>query len=578
VRLVSRLGVAAGVAAVLVIPAGSPLAAPSGAGKSITERHLDALASVGKDLLARLRPEVREALLSSGGLAVSELAENVEEIKKGRAARVEASLAAAKALPRGQGSDPFAAEDFVSRLTGMTQSETTIGWCGRNAVLGFNDSGSFVATAFLNASPSGSLSLNGLSRSTNAGASYTDLGALVSDPLPAGVMFRDLFGDPVVGCSSASTFYYSSLAVEFGKDFAFANSGIAVSRSTDGGATFGGAVLAASKNADLHFLDKEWMAVEPGPTASPADDVVHVTYTDFDFSGFEGAGPCPDQPRSAIEYVRSTDGGGTWTAPVVLDEVCGFDAFVQGSQVEAGLGDDVYVAWEHYTGEFLDGPREIRIRRSVDLGDSFGDPTVVSPVTAVGDGFALQGLFRAFLDLQGLSVDRSSGPHRGSVYVSWHDGRSRSKVDPLGFCGGTPTYCFGDVLFARSTDRGSTWSNPVRVNNDDIRLGIDQFMPGLDVDRSGNVWVTYSDRRRDSRNFLIDQFVAKSTDGGAKWANSRLTTTNFAPVKFQDAIVNPFYMGDYNAVAADATGANPGVALAWGDNSLGDANVRVARR
>jgi hypothetical protein len=460
----------------------------------------------------------------------------------------------------------------------MTQSETTIGWCGRNALLGFNDSGSLVATMFLNASPSGSFSLNGFSRSTNAGGSYTDLGALVSDPLPAGVMFRDLFGDPVVGCSSASTFYYSSLAVEFGKDLAFANSGIAVSRSTDGGATFGGAVLAASKNADLHFLDKEWMAVEPGPTASPADDVLHVTYTDFDFSGFEGAGSCPDQPRSAIEYVRSTDGGGTWTAPVVLDEVCGFDAFVQGSQVEAGLGDDVYVAWEHYTGEFLDGPREIRIRRSVDLGDSFGDPTVVSPVTAVGDGFALQGLFRAFLDLQGLAVDRSSGPHRGSVYVAWHDGRNRSKVDPLGFCGGTPTYCFGDVLFARSTDRGTTWSNPVRVNDDDIRLGIDQFMPGLDVDRSGNVWVTYSDRRRDPRNFLIDQFVAKSTDGGAKWANSRLTTTNFAPVKFQDAIVNPFYMGDYNAVAADATGANPGVALAWGDNSLGDANVRVARR
>jgi hypothetical protein len=82
VKRMSSLAVAAGVAAVLVIPGASPQAAPSGGGKSITERHLDALASVGKDLLARLRPEVREALLSSGGLAVTELAENVEELRR----------------------------------------------------------------------------------------------------------------------------------------------------------------------------------------------------------------------------------------------------------------------------------------------------------------------------------------------------------------------------------------------------------------------------------------------------------------------------------------------------------------
>jgi hypothetical protein len=93
------------------------------------------------------------------------------------------------------------------------------------------------------------------------------------------------------------------------------------------------------------------------------------------------------------------------------------------------------------------------------------------------------------------------------------------------------------------------------------------------------VWVTYSDRRRDPRNFLIDQFVANSNDGGQNWTNTRLTTRNFAPVTgWQDLVVNPLYMGDYNAVAADATGSQPGVAVAWGDNSLGDANVAVARR
>jgi hypothetical protein len=42
-------------------------------------------------------------------------------------------------------------------------------------------------------------------------------------------------------------------------------------------------------------------------------------------------------------------------------------------------------------------------------------------------------------------------------------------------------------------------------------------------------------------------------------------------------VADPFYMGDYIAIAADATGRNPGAIAAWGDNALGDANV-VQRR
>jgi hypothetical protein len=98
------------------------------------------------------------------------------------------------------------------------------------------------------------------------------------------------------------------------------------------------------------------------------------------------------------------------------------------------------------------------------------------------------------------------------------------------------------------------------------------------VDRSGAVWVNYYDRRRDVRNFLIDAFVASSTDGGRTWTNRRATPVNFAPVTgWHDAIVNPFYMGDYNAIEGDATGRFPGVITAWGDNALGDANVLQRR-
>jgi len=554
---------------------GSAAAAPAPARASALA-HLDKLAEVGKDLLARLRPEVRDAL-SSGGQILVQLAENVTDIKNAKKAVPQGvgKVQGPKALPQGYGSDPFAAEDLLTRFSGMTQSEVSADWCGDNAVLGFNDSGSFIASLFLNASPSGSLSFNGFSRSRDRGASYTDLGALVADPIPAGIMFRDLLGDPVIGCTSSSNFYYASLAIDSGPDFAFVNSGISVSPSTSGGASFGSAVMAVSKDAFTHFLDKPWMAVSPGATAAPTDDVVHVTYTDFDFTGFEepATAACPDTGRTAIEHVRSTDGGQTWSAPTVLEEICGDIVFVQGSQVEPGAANDVYVAWEHY--EVPESDRDIRIARSVDGGETFGPAQIASTVTPVGDSFAVQGLFRAFIDLQGLAVD----PNSGAVYLSWHDGRNRSKVDPFGFCGGTSTYCFGAILLSRSTDQGTSWSAPVRVNDDNPTLGVDQLFPALDVDKAGNVWVAYYDRRRDTRNLMIDTFLAKSTNGGGTWTNSRLTNLNFASITgWQDVVVNPLYMGDYIAVTADSTGANPGVIASWGDNSLGDANVVQARK
>jgi hypothetical protein len=560
-----RLLVAGAGLLTIVMLAGRSPAAPAIGHKPTVQEHLDHLASLGQNLKESLPPTAL-GVLSAGGRQLVEIADKADEIKTAltRTGTTKAT-GGRKTLPKGFGSDPFAPEDLVSSLSGMTQSETSVGWCERNAVIGFNDSGSLVKTLFLGGSPSGSLSGNGWSRSTNAGASYTDLGALVADPVPPGVMFRDLMGDPVIGCSSSSTFYYASLAMDIAPGFSSFASGVSVSRSSDGGASWGGAVMAASKDGLSHLLDKPWMAVQPGLTASPDDDLIHVTYTDFDF----GVNGCDVFTR--IEYVRSNDGGATWTAPQVLDQAC-FPIQLQGTQVEAGPGGDVDVAWEQYTDFFSD--RDLRIARSTDGGASFGRPVVVTDVTPVGDARVLQGRFRDFLDLQGLAVDRSSG----TIYVSFQDGRNRTKPDPFAFCGATPKYCFGDVFVTSSTDRGATWSLPVRVNNDPITLGVDQFMPAVDVDRSGTAWVAFYDRRRDSRNFLIDVFVARSNTGGSTWVNTRATQSSFAPVTaWQDSIADPFYMGDYIAVAAYATGSLPGVIVAWGDNSLGDANIQQRR-
>jgi len=540
----------------------------------MSDTHIDRLARLAMALERKL-PDPQSRALSAGGQQLIEVGRKAELLK----AQVQQLRRAAPGspLPRprprvGQVNDPYAPEDLASRLSGSTQSETTAAWCGRTALAGFNDSGSFIATLFFAASPSDSLSFNGWARSTNAGASFTDQGPLVADPLPDGVRSRDLFGDPLLNCTDRQTFYYGSLALDSNTDDTI-DSGVSVSPSTDGGQTFGPAVMAAEKDASMHFLDKPWMDAEPGPTGSSSDDVIHVTYTDFDFSVTSGA--CGQDFRTAIEYVRSSDGGATWSAPLVIDEVCG-EPFVQGSQVESGAGDVVYVAWERYDAVI---DRDIRIRRSVDLGTSFASPAVVDDVTPLGDSFLVQGFFRAFLDLQGLAVDESSRASAGTLYMAWHDGRNNRQPDPLGGCLGPadPAYCFGDVLLSRSSDGGLTWSDPVRVNDDDPRLGVDQHFPALDVDRSGTVYTAFYDKRRDNRNLLMDLVVARSRDGGRTWTNTRATQAPFPSIVGQDAVVNPVYMGDYNAVEPDQLGTLPGVLVVFGENSLGDPNVVAAR-
>jgi hypothetical protein len=98
-----------------------------------------------------------------------------------------------------------------------------------------------------------------------------------------------------------------------------------------------------------------------------------------------------------------------------------------------------------------------------------------------------------------------------------------------------------------------------------------------EVDRDGQLFAVFYDRRRDLRNFLIGTFVAVSRNAGQTWKNHRLTGNNFAAVHDQDVVVNTFYMGDYLGIAADRVRQRDGVMVSWGDNSLGDANVAFAR-
>ena len=460
-------------------------------------------------------------------------------------------------------SDPTAIEDQLSSFGGFTQSETDTAECDDTLVVGFNDSGSFIQTLIGGVAPSGSFSFNGWSRSEDFGDTFEDRGILLADPLPAGILFRDLGGDPLIECADADTFYYGSLATDFPDDFANILSGISVSKSADGGRNFGGAVMAVSKDGFDHFLDKPWMAVDPTDPRR-----IYVTYTDFEFSFSSAA--CGEDLRAAIELVVSRDEGETWTDPLVIAEVCGSD-FVQGSQVVVGPAGEVYVAWEDFQDDIF-GPRQILVRRSDDAGAGFDPVRTASSVTPVGDRFLLKGFFRAAFEFPSMAVDRSRFATRGNVYIAWSDGRRDARPDPLF----GDVYRFADILISRSTDGGETWSAPVLVNDDGPQTREnDQYQPAVAVDhKRATVGACFYDRREKPGNSAIDRFCATSDNAGRTWTNLRVTGASFAPVPAQDTFVNPVYMGDYDTLASDFTRKGSDFFGAWGDNIAGNPDIR----
>jgi len=494
-------------------------------------------------------PETRRHALSAGAQNLIQLA-NVSE-KQGlrpiqapqRPARLPSVpsglLARGGAIPVSDPSNDFA---FSVKL-GFSQSETSTAWCGSHVVVGFNDTGSGPESIFFGP---GGLSSNGVALSADQGHSFTDLGFVNPGSNPANF----LGGDPAVACADAGTFYYTQL-FETTDSLGNPLTAIALSTSSDGGASWADPVAPVSKDAFTHFLDKDWMTVDPTNT-----NRLFVTYVDFDLSGVCGPGGL----RSAIELVGSSDGGVTWSAPVVIDEVCGpisgSGLFDQGPQVAVGPGGEVYVAWEFYQADYF--TREIRIRRSNDHGVTFGSSVKVNDVVRSGDGTSLQGGFRDGPDLgAGLAVDRSGGPTKGNVYIVWQDGRNLEVPDTAyGF------YGYADVLLARSSDGGATWSAPSRVNTNveppRSGRGTDQYQPGVAIDSSGKVGVCWYDRRLDPMNYQIDRFCGISSNAGATFSNSRKSSPSWSPIHGTDNLLDPTYMGDYDSVASDFTQSTAG--------------------
>ena len=171
----------------------------------------------------------------------------------------------------------------------------------------------------------------------------------------------------------------------------------------------------------------------------------------------------------------------------------------------------------------------------------------IALTTNVGDFDYIPAQAHRSIDAEaGLAWDRSGGAHHGRVYLVYTDAVSVGSADT-------------NIFVRYSDNSGSTWSAPLRVNDDATNRS--QFLPRIAIDQTtGTVAVTWEDARNDGGNVNAQVFGAISSDGGQSFsANLQISTgaSNGA------AAAGAYDLGDYTALAFQSGTFMP----AWADNS-----------
>jgi Putative Ig domain len=324
--------------------------------------------------------------------------------------------------------------------------------------------------------------------------------------------------DPAVAFSENGTLYYSGLVfnVVTKSNTAVAVEGtVFVSKSIDDGSSFPLTKIVApgSKQVGGVFNDKPYLAVDQ--TTGPFAGRVYVSWTRFNAGGM----------TSDIMVAYSGDGGRSFSSPVRVSS----SPLNQGSVPVVSPDGTVYLVWNDLSNS------EIMEAKSSSGGVFFPSPVVVSSYSwlPLQQNFLANSFFRVNNNPTAAADDTN-----GNVYVAWADYANGYAV----------------ILSSRSLDGGTTWSTPIKANDDATTN--DHFFPWMSVSH-GIISVDFYDRRVDPLNHLVDVFYAESVDGGASFSpNVRVTDVSFNP----DAIIfgnGESFIGDYIGIASNGTLAHP---------------------
>ncbi|WP_051943420.1 putative Ig domain-containing protein [Streptacidiphilus rugosus] len=267
------------------------------------------------------------------------------------------------------------------------------------------------------------------------------------------------------------------------------NVDVELSRSTDGGHTWGNPVTISTGTFD----DKNWTVCD-NHSASP---YYGHCYTEYD-----------DANAGDAEHMRtSTNGGASWGSQLSpADSPSGL-----GGQPVVQPNGTVVVPFSSASSNAE------RSFTSTNGGSSWGSSVLIATVSH----HTVAGLEDAANDIATLSprdtlrespLPSAEIDSSGKVYAVWSDCRFRS---------GCPS---NDIIMSTSTN-GTTWSTPARVPIDAVTSTADHFTAGIGVDpnssgstaRIGLTYYYYPNASCTDTTCQLDAGYVSSTDGGATW-------------------------------------------------------------
>jgi len=354
-----------------------------------------------------------------------------------------------------------------------------------------------------------------------AGFAYTTNGG--TRWFAPGVLQNNVFGsDPVLNADSAGRFFYLSLLQNFFDD---------LWRSITGGQSW-------TRVGPADGGDKQWFTIDN--TNSSGHGFQYQCWS-TDGNNYGGR-----------QFTRSTDGGLTWMAPINIPNSPAFgtldvdstgNLFIGGVTLESGE------IWCVRSTNAKNGAVVPNFDRStaVNLGGDIVYSEPINPGGLVGQIF--------------LALDRSGTSTNNNVYML-------ASVQPTGFANGS------DVMFVRSSDGGSTFSAPRRINDDPVNHSKWHWFGTLSVAPSGRIDVVWFDTRNAADNTTSQLFYSFSIDGGNTWSRNVAVSNQFNPFV---GYPNQFKLGDYITVVSDNSSANVAYAATFnGEEDIYYVRIRPA--
>jgi hypothetical protein len=326
-----------------------------------------------------------------------------------------------------------------------------------------------------------------------------------------GVLENNVFrSDPVTNSNETGTFFYLSLLETFCEN---------MYRSTNGGQSW----TELQSDGLAGGGDKEWFTIDK--TNGPGHGFQYQSSDGINCSG------------GGVQFQRSTDGGVTWQAPIVIPNE------PTDGTLDVDTNGNLFIGGEGFSPFYC-------VRSSnAQIG---GQTPTFDQVTQVNMGGELSGggINPAGLDGQlFLAIDKSGGPTNNNIYML-------ASVVPSG-------RSTTDVMFVRSTDDGLTFSAPLKINDDPVNPSKWHWFGTFSVAPTGRLDAVWYDTRNAANNTDSQLFYSFSTDAGVTWSANVAVSVAFNPF---EGYPNQSKIGDYITMVSDTTGSNVAYAATFNFN------------